>query len=76
MGLPTGRDRDFGSVTSPYALGDERQPGPHVKTGKWLELAAGAHRKLVPIRLVRALPACAKLLLLVGMPWDHMQSNR
>ncbi|KAK9821785.1 hypothetical protein WJX81_002907 [Elliptochloris bilobata] len=47
------KDRDLGpAITSPYVLGDERAPGPHVRTSKWLEMAAGHQRKLVPIRQV------------------------
>jgi len=47
------RDRDFGSLTSPYALGDEKGAQPRT-TNKWLDMVAGAQHKIVPIRLVRA----------------------
>ncbi len=47
------RDRDFGSLTSPYALGDEKGAQPRT-TSKWLDMVAGAQHKIVPIRLVRA----------------------
>lgn len=53
--LRCNRDRDLGpAITSPYVLGDEKAPPPHVRTSKWLEMAAGHQRKLVPIRQVRS----------------------
>ena len=56
--LRCNRDRDLGpAITSPYVLGDEKAPPPHVRTSKWLEMAAGHQRKLVPIRQVRSRPA-------------------
>ena len=55
--LQWNRDRDLGpAITSPYVLGDEKAPPPHVRTSKWLEMAAGHQRKLVPIRQVRSRP--------------------
>lgn len=55
--LRRNRDRDLGpAIASPYVLGDEKAPGPHVRTSKWLEMAAGHQRKLVPIRQVRSRP--------------------
>lgn len=64
------RDRDFGSVTSPYALGDEKALAPAARTGKWLEMAAGQQRKLVPIRLARPpVPDPRHLYLGLGVGW-------
>lgn len=80
--LQCNRDRDLGpAITSPYVLGDEKAPPPHVRTSKWLEMAAGHQRKLVPIRQVRSRPRAepgfaGRLGVMAGAFWGQLPELR